>query len=57
MKKNLIRSGNGWALFMPKTLLELLDINPDDDQVEIEIEGKVLKLTKAANPPVSSNSP
>lgn len=47
MKKNLIRNGNGWALFMTKTMLELLDINPEEEQVEIEVIGKVLKVTKA----------
>ena len=49
MKKNLIRSGNGWAIFMPKTMLELLEINPEEDKVEMEIEGKVLKITKITN--------
>jgi hypothetical protein len=24
-----IFSGSGWALFMPKTLLELIDVNPE----------------------------
>lgn len=48
MKKNLIKSGNGWALFLNKTLLELLELNPDLDLVEIEVENKTLKITKAA---------
>ncbi len=47
MKKALIKSGGGWALFFNKTLLELLDIIPDKDEVEIEVEGKTLKITKA----------
>ena len=47
MKKNLIRNGNGWALFMPKLILELLGIDPEENQVEMEIEGKVLKVKKA----------
>ena len=47
MKRNLSRSGNGWALFMPKTILELLDINPEQDQIEMEVEGKVMKIKKA----------
>ena len=29
MKKKLTRSGSGWALFMPKTLLELIEVNPE----------------------------
>lgn len=47
MKKNLIRNGSGWALFMPKLILELLGIDPEENQVEMEIEGKVLKVKKA----------
>ena len=31
MKKKLLRSGSGWALFMPKTLLELIEVNPEKD--------------------------
>ena len=30
-----------------KTLLELLELNPEEDQVEIEVEGKILKISKA----------
>ena len=49
MKRKLSKSGNGWSLFMPKTILELLDINPEKDQIEMEIVGKVLKVVKAEN--------
>lgn len=47
MKRNLSKSGSGWAIFMPKTILELLDINPEEDQIEMEVENKTLKVTKA----------
>ena len=47
MKKKLIASGSGWALFMSKTILELLNINPETDMVELEVENKVLKVKKA----------
>lgn len=47
MKKKLSRSGSGWALFMPKTLLELLDVDPENDMVKIEVENNVIKITKA----------
>lgn len=47
MKRNLSKSGNGWSLFMPKTIIELLDINPEEDQVEMDIENKTLKIKKA----------
>lgn len=47
MKKKLSRSGSGWALFMPKTLLELIDVEPETDKLEIKVENNVIKITKA----------
>ena len=47
MKKRLMKSGNAWTLLMQKAILELLDINPEVDEVELEIENKVLKVKKA----------
>ena len=46
MKKKLIKNGSGWAVFMPKTILELLDLNPEIDQIELEVENKTLKISK-----------
>ncbi len=48
MKRKLFRSGSGWALFFPKTIIELLKINPEMDFVEIEIENDVLKIKKSS---------
>ena len=47
MKRKLMRSGNGYALFVSKTIIELLKINPEDDFVEFEVENNVLKIKKA----------
>ena len=47
MKKKLIKTGNAWSLLMQKAILELLDINPEEDEVELEIENKILKVKKA----------
>ena len=47
MKKKMYRSGNAWALLIQKAILELLDINPEVDEVELEVENKVLKVKKA----------
>ena len=47
MKKKLYRSGNAWALLIQKAILGLLDIDPETDKVELEIDGKVLKVKKA----------
>ena len=47
MKKKLSRSGSGWALFMPKTLLELIDIDPEKDTLEIRVENDTVKIKKS----------
>lgn len=47
MKKKLYKSGNAWALLIQKAILELLNINPEVDEVELEVEGKVLKVRKS----------
>lgn len=43
----MYRSGNAWALLIQKAILELLDINPEEDELELEVENKVLKVKKA----------
>ncbi len=47
MKKKLIKSGNAWVLLIQKAILELIDINPEIDEVELEVENKTLKVKKA----------
>ena len=42
MKRKLSRSGSGWALFMPKTLLELINVNPENDQLEVKVENDII---------------
>ena len=46
MKKKLFKSGNAWVLLLPKAILELIDINPEEDEVTLEVEGKLLKVKK-----------
>ena len=47
MERKLFRSGNGWALFMPQTILQLLKVNPETDKVECIMENDVLKIKKS----------
>jgi len=49
MKRKFFKSGNGWAFFTPKTILELLKINPEKDCIEMQIENNILKIKKAEN--------
>ena len=46
MNRKFFKSGNGWALFVSKTILELLKIDPEKDFVEFQVENDVLKITK-----------
>ena len=46
MERKFFKSGNGWALFVPKTILELLKINPQIDKIEMQVENEVLKIKK-----------
>lgn len=48
MKRKLFKSGNSWAFFVPKTILELLKIDPETDLVELTVENDVLKVKKAS---------
>ena len=48
MKKKLFKSGNAWVLLLQKPILELLEINPEIDEVELEIENKILKVKKVS---------
>lgn len=49
MKKKLYKSGNAWALLIQKAILQLLDIDPENDEVELEVENKVLKVKKVVS--------
>ena len=49
MKKKFTKIGNSWAILFTKTMLEMLDVNPETDQVEIEFEKKVLRMEKEKN--------
>lgn len=46
MERKFMRSGNGWSLFIPKVIIELLKIDPENDSIEMEIENEVLKIKK-----------
>lgn len=46
MERRLFRTGNGWSLFIPKVIIELLKIDPENDNVEMQIENDILKIKK-----------
>ena len=46
MERKLFRTGNGWSLFIPKVIVELLKIDPENDKIEMQIENNILKVKK-----------
>lgn len=46
MKKKFIKTGNSWAILFTKTMLEMMDIDPEKEQAEIEINNKILTIKK-----------
>ena len=45
--KKLVQVGNSWGLIIPKPILEMMGINPVLDNVDVDMENKVLKIKKA----------
>lgn len=45
--KKLIKRSAGYGLNLPLPILEMLEINPETDMVDYEINGQVLSIRKA----------
>lgn len=45
--RKLIRNGNGWALCINSTILQLLDIDPTINMVKYSVEKDKLIITKS----------
>ena len=45
--KKLSRKNTSWGLYMPNSILELLDINPETDKLELDIQDNILIVKKA----------
>ena len=46
MKKKFTKIGNSWAMLFTKTMLEMLDINPETEQAEIVFDKNVIIIKK-----------
>lgn len=46
MKKKFTKIGNSWAMLFTKTMIEMLEINPETDVAEIEFEKKTIIIKK-----------
>ena len=47
MNKKITQIGNSWGIIIPKTLFDMLKINPVKDKLDIKLENDKLILTKA----------
>ena len=48
MDRKLMRNGNGWALCLNATILDLLKVNPKMDMVEYTMERDKLIIKKSS---------
>ena len=46
MRKKLRQLGNSWGLIINRTLLEIMNINPVLDEIEIIVEKDEIRLKK-----------
>lgn len=46
MHKKLRQTGNSWNLLIPKNILELINVNPVLDEVEIIVEKDEIRIKK-----------
>lgn len=48
MEKKLTKNGDSYSVILPKTLLELMQINPKKDLVKIEFNDNKIIITKGS---------
>lgn len=46
MKRKFTKIGNSWAMLFTKTMIEMLDVDPETEEVEIEFNQKILTMKK-----------
>jgi len=46
MKRKFTKIGNSWAMLFTKTMLQMLEVDPEKEQVEIEFDRKRLIMEK-----------
>lgn len=44
MIKTLTERGNGWLLIIPKAIIKLLGLNPEESKVQFKIKNKILYI-------------
>lgn len=46
--RKLIRNGNGWALTLNATILQFLNVNPEENMVQYTMDHDKLIITKSS---------
>lgn len=46
IEKKIFQVGNSWVVTLPRTILDLLNINPVIDKVEMYIEDNEIRIRK-----------
>lgn len=44
--KKLVQIGHSWGIIIPKNILEIMRINPVLDEIDFDLDNKVLKIKK-----------
>lgn len=44
--RRFTRKNTSWTLYMPNSIIELLKIKPEEDMVELEVDGQMLMIKK-----------
>lgn len=44
--KKLRQIGNSWGIIIPKNILEIMRINPVLDEIDFDLDNRVLKIKK-----------
>ena len=47
MKKKFTKIGNSWAMLFTKTMIEILDINPETEEIEIVFNKNTITFKKS----------
>jgi len=46
LERKITQVGNSWGIIIPKSILDMLDINPVLDKVELYIENNEIRIRK-----------
>lgn len=46
MEKKLTKNGSSYSVILPKTILDLMEINPKKDLVKLELKNNKIIITK-----------